>query len=510
MTFDFDLDAISIAEVDDASLVAELVTKGGLHEFVKQFWEFAEPGRPFVDNWHIGAICEFLQAVLEGQVLRGLINVPPGATKTMTASVMMPAYQWSRDPAFKMLTGSFDQEIMLAAADKQLAVMRSDRYQLSFPESKLLNNDPAKRLIWTEKRGMRFCTSVRGKGTGWHGDLFLVDDCIKATDALRLKSKQNQEAIRWIQSTVESRRSDPKSYRVCGIMQRLASGDVSDYLLERGYEHLCLPMEYVPKASWIVGDWSAKLDPRTVEGELLFPARFDAETVASLKSGLGTDANIEAQLQQNPRKGRGGVIVEDWFAKTWANIPNTAYFVQIWDLNFKGNLDSHSMVVGNLFAVDGVDYYLVDEVRGMWNYPQARSQYIDAQKRTYWDRTISAVFEAKANGPALSADLQEMAANREIPPSVILPTLREPKQGDKFMRIVEQSGKIRAGRLQLPPEGGFPNLRGPDGWLPEITGFPFAPKDDRIDNLSMFLDYVSSGDVSLIAWSKYKGSDNDR
>jgi hypothetical protein len=33
---------------------------------------------PFHDNWHIRALCEHLEAVTRGQIVKLLINVPPG------------------------------------------------------------------------------------------------------------------------------------------------------------------------------------------------------------------------------------------------------------------------------------------------------------------------------------------------------------------------------------------------------------------------------------------------
>src|SRR5579885_3080271 len=51
---------------------------GGLHDFIKIFWKYVEPDREFIDNWHIHAICDHLQAVTQGKITRLLINIPPG------------------------------------------------------------------------------------------------------------------------------------------------------------------------------------------------------------------------------------------------------------------------------------------------------------------------------------------------------------------------------------------------------------------------------------------------
>src|SRR4051812_26889189 len=65
-----------------------------LHEFVRQAWPVVEPATPFLDNWHIGAISEHLEAVFRGQIRRLVINVPFRTAKSTVVSVMGPAWWW--------------------------------------------------------------------------------------------------------------------------------------------------------------------------------------------------------------------------------------------------------------------------------------------------------------------------------------------------------------------------------------------------------------------------------
>ncbi len=62
-----------------------------LHEFVRQMWRWADPS-PFVDSWHIGAICERLEAVSRGEVRRLLINIPPRhCNSSLVVTTQVPA-----------------------------------------------------------------------------------------------------------------------------------------------------------------------------------------------------------------------------------------------------------------------------------------------------------------------------------------------------------------------------------------------------------------------------------
>jgi phage terminase large subunit-like protein len=102
------------------------------------------------------------------------------------------------------------------------------------------------------------------------------------------------------------------------IMQRLHSGDLTGYLIDKmlyeegtRYEVLCLPAEYEPNRSYLTTGWQ---DPRTESGQLLWPERFDRKAIESLKNDLGEDA--AGQLQQRPTSTEGGI-----FQRAWWGIP---------------------------------------------------------------------------------------------------------------------------------------------------------------------------------------------
>ena len=58
-------------EAIDRSLAAD-----SLAEFVNQAWPLIEPDTSLRWNWHLDAVCEYLEAVAGGDIRRLLINVP--------------------------------------------------------------------------------------------------------------------------------------------------------------------------------------------------------------------------------------------------------------------------------------------------------------------------------------------------------------------------------------------------------------------------------------------------
>lgn len=114
------------------------------------------------------------------------------------------------------------------------------------------------------------------------------------------------------------------------IMQRLHERDVAGIILagDMGYDHLNLPMEFEAdrRCSTSIGF----SDPRTEDGELLFPERFPVRTVEALKRDKGAYA-WGSQYQQRPAPRDGGLFKPEWFDLV-AHVPDGCSSVRAWDL----------------------------------------------------------------------------------------------------------------------------------------------------------------------------------
>ena len=72
-----------------------------LAKFIQLAWPVVEPGQPYKHNWHIDLLCAHLEAITKGIMVdderfynRLLINVPPGAMKSLITNVFWPAWEW--------------------------------------------------------------------------------------------------------------------------------------------------------------------------------------------------------------------------------------------------------------------------------------------------------------------------------------------------------------------------------------------------------------------------------
>jgi hypothetical protein len=122
--------------------------------------------------------------------------------------------------------------------------------------------------------------------TGEGGDRVVCDDPHNVQEAE--SDSVRKSTLDWWDVVMSTRVNDPKTSSKVVVMQRCHQQDLSGHLLERGgFEHLCLPAEYEgpPCVTSII--WT---DPRTEEGDLLWPARFGAPEIEELKRSLGSYA----------------------------------------------------------------------------------------------------------------------------------------------------------------------------------------------------------------------------
>ncbi|QDT41077.1 hypothetical protein Pan241w_11360 [Gimesia alba] len=284
-----------------------------LYHFTKQAWHILEPDAPFVDNWHIKAIAEHLEAIVnpvnddtlglrDFLIKKLLINVPPGAMKSILVNVMFPAWTWgpNNKPSKRFFYASYDQALSMRDSVKCRDLIRSDWYQKRWGKIfSLKYGQDQKKKFENNKKGWRMATSVGGTGTGEHPDVIVVDD---PHNALQAESENERKtAVEWWSGTMATRGVSRQSSRVM-IMQRLHDQDLSGHVLtkEKGWLHICLPMrfEFDRMKTTPLGF----NDPRTEVGELLWPALFNEQAVDDLENTLRavSEASIAGQLQQRP------------------------------------------------------------------------------------------------------------------------------------------------------------------------------------------------------------------
>ncbi|WP_226951502.1 hypothetical protein [Rhizobium terrae] len=184
-------------------------------------------------------------------------------------------------------------------------LIESDKFQTLWP-LKLRDDQNAKGKFENTGNGFSEARPFSSM-TGGRGDRVKVDDPHSTETAE--SDTERQTAVRIFREGISDRLNDVTTSAIVIIMQRLHEQDVAGVALQLdiGFVHLNLPMEFEPDrvCRTYVDHELFFEDPRTEEGELLFPERFPAEEIERLKKAKGSYA-YSGQYQQRPAPRSGG------------------------------------------------------------------------------------------------------------------------------------------------------------------------------------------------------------
>ena len=303
------------------------IAKESFAEYVKMAWPVLEPTSELKWGWSLDAICEHLEAVTRGEILRLLMNVPPGCMKSLLTGVLWPSWEWGPKglPGMRYLGTAHKQDLAVRDNLKARRLIQSAWYQQRWP-IKLTGDQNAKTKFENDSTGFREAMAF-GSMTGSRGDRVLLDDPLSVDHANSDADLKSAEIT--FTEALPTRVNNDESAIVV-IMQRLNEKDTSGIIIKRdlGYTHLCLPMRFEAERRCVTS--IGFRDPRTVDGELLFPERFPEATVKALEKTMGSYA-AAGQLQQRPAPRDGGMFKRAWFPIVRA-VPAGTKFVRGWDL----------------------------------------------------------------------------------------------------------------------------------------------------------------------------------
>ena len=478
-----------------------------LRSFSRQAWPIVEPNREFQDNWHIGAVCEHLEAVTAGEINRLLILVPPGSMKSLTVAVFWPAWVWGPlgEPWKRWMFSSYVQHLSTRDSIRCRRVIRSPWYQRRWGDQfRMVDDRDTLTFFQNNHMGHRLATSTDGVSTGERGDVVVADDPHSVREAE--SETKRQGVLTWWSEAMSTRVNDPKTSAFVVIMQRLHSDDLAGYLISEGnYVELMLPMEFEPDRSCRtcvrpraerkieskrnrlreVNHDSYSWDPRRVEDELLWPSRYDREDVTQLKKDLRSYGTA-AQLQMRPSPRGGGLVQLNWFGR-YRTPPGKARVLQVvqsWDTADKGG-QQNAYSVCETWAVTPTASYLLHVLRRRMNIPTLQRTAISHVRR--WKPTVVLIEDA-ASGTSLIQHLREKTS---------LSVFGVRPDRDKLLRMDIETPAIEAGNVILPEEA---------DWLPEfeeeVETFPRSRWKDQVDAMSQFLHWVRSREEE-VDWKLY-------
>ncbi len=475
-----------------AALQAEQLkrwARRSLRAFVEQAWPMLEPTTPFLPNWHIDLICEYLEAVTAGDVKQLVINIPPRYMKSLLVSVMWPVWEWLQSPESRWVFVSHSERLAVQFSLDRRELLLAPWYRsLCGDRVRLMHDQNEKTEYRNTHRGRMVATSIGGTVTGKGGNRIVVDDphtpLAVESDAVRAR------VIEYFLRTLSTRLDDKQRGATVLVMQRLHAQDLTAVCLDLGYTHLCLPAE-AERRTIIDFPRSERIVTREM-GDLLWPAREGPGEIAQRRIELGAYA-FSGQYQQTPSPRTGGMFKRNWW-RFYDELPGDLEEIgQSWDLAMKGGAD-HDFVVGLVAGRRGANIYVVDRHKAQ----EHVSETLRSIRRVYrqYPKTRTILVEDSANGPAV-VDLLRDEIRGIIP---VKP------QGGKIERAAACAPTVEAGNVYLPRATAQNGRRIPgrvwvDDFIEQLAAFPMGAHDDDVDAFTQLLlrwrrrPGVSSGEI---------------
>ena len=427
---------------------------------------------------------------------RLMLFAPPRHGKSELLSRRFPAYALGRNPDMSIIAASYGDTLAAQFNRDVQRIIESDQYHTVFPGTTLEGQNV--RTVGSGKRlrnsdtfeivghaGVYNSAGVGGGITGKGADILLLDDLIKSEEEARSKTYRDK-VYDWYCGDAYTRLS-PGGGGILLLLTRRHEDDLPGRLLAAAKDG---------GEQWRVIDFAAIAEREEAHrriGEALDPDRYSLAQLMSIKSVI-TPRAWSSLYQQHPTPQEGDLFKrQSW--RFWRHAWQPAVpgledrtvvlptefdqQLQSWDCAFKAKEQSDK-VAGGLWAVRGANKFLLDLTWKRLTFTETLAAVRSMSDR--WPEAALKLVEDKANGTAVIDTLRN-----EIPG--IVPV--EP-QGGKEARAEATSPQVEAGNVYLP-------LHAPwrDDYIEEHAGFPNAPHDDAVDQMTQALLRIQLRSVTV-------------
>lgn len=465
---------LALLEAEDYALAEQ-----SLSHFIKAAWPVLEPGREYLENWHIDAIADHLEAIRLGHIRKLIINMPPRNLKSIAVTVCFPAWFWLHDPSKRFMCGSYSSTLSTKHNIDRRTIIESPWYQKAWSARfKLAGDQNQKTKFMNDRRGQMLATSVGASAIGEGADIIIIDDPVNPVAAKSDVEREN--ANTWRDQSMSTRKNDKKTAAEIIVMQRLHQKDLTGHVLSKKDEpepwtHLCLEGR-ATKRQVIVFPVSKREVVRE-PGDLLHPEREGQREHQQALTDLGT-AGYQSQYQQDPKTQEGGFFKRQWW-KRYGELPmKRLRRVQFWDCAEKPGVTNDFSVCAT-WDQTASGFYLVDLWSERVAFPELQAACKDLYARHKPD---AIVIEDKSAGVQL---IQNLKADTSLP---ILPY--DPGRKDKVVRASGAQPTVEAGNCYLPSDRPWVEL-----FLSRHEKFPNDDHDDEVDTTSMMVEYFRNQPV---------------
>jgi len=212
------------------------------------------------------------------------------------------------------------------------------------------------------------------------------------------------------------------------------------------------------------------------EGEALHPERYNLLALTAIKAQIGSEL-WAAMYQQHPVPEGGGTFKKAWIQYYKELPPFFDKKVLSWDMTFKDSKTS-DYVVGSCWGRYQGSFYLIDQVRGRWDFVETLQRFCDFARKH--NGVIRKLVEEKANGAAIISALKKQVTGL-IP---INPTESKEARASAIATLWE------AHNVYIPSPEICPWVQ---DFTAELLSFPAGVHDDQVDSMTQALSDLQTG-----------------
>lgn len=376
--------------------------------FVKQY------NRKFVVNNHHTKVCEALDLVLNGRIVKLIINIAPRYSKTEIAVKNFISAGLAINPASKFIHLSYSDDLALDNSEGVRDIVGSPAYRELFPDVRVKKGSDSKKKWYTDAGGGVYATSTAGQVTGFgagsvdkdeldevefpdgsiefSGSL-VIDDAIKPEDAYSDVKRERINA-RW-ESTIKNRVNSRRTPQVV-MGQRTHPMDISGYLMKTDGFTYDLDEALKDPTIWYVISLPAIIGIGTPEAKALWPFKHTLEELLKMRDA---DSQVfDTQYMQDPQP-KEGLMYKPF--RTYASLPVGELFVKSYtDTADKGK----DFLMQFVYAETETAMYVLDVL--YTQAPMEDTEPMSAVQLTKWAVEI-ARFESNNGGEGFSRAVEK-------------------------------------------------------------------------------------------------------
>jgi len=513
-------------------LVRRELARRSLVNFINRFHPTYKAG--WVHQLVCAKLEKFARDIRLGKSPRLMIFMPPRTGKSEIASKMFPAWFLGHYPEYEVIACSYAVALPLDFSRAIMEILRNEKYQVVFEETRLSRTSQSAETWRTTKRGGYVAAGVSGPITGKGAHCLIIDDPVK--DAEEADSEAvSEKTWNWYGSTARTRlapgggilviqtRWNEKDLsgrlQLLDVGQRKAIIDEAERARESGapQERIDEILEKVHTLeNWDIVSFPAiaehdeyltpegqlvyEVDPAyrllRKKSEALHPARFDRNALMQIKGSM-QPRHWQSLYQQNPTPDDGSFITKDML-RYEPGIPDyrEMHVYAAWDLAI-GQKQRNDWTVGIVGAWDwNGDLHLIDMIRGRMNTHEIALAIVEVALKY---RCAMTGIEKGQLELAVRPEIERVL--REKKKSITLaegPDALKPVT-DKMTRARPLQGMMQRGRIYLPADQPWV-----DTLVPELLRFPNGLNDDIVDAMAWMARMTINAGVPVPPSERFK------